>query len=355
VNNLIISFIVPAYRPKAFIDRFILNYLELDKVLDKAEIRAEIIFLHNGDDASIEAYFPKFKNIKVIYQFEQNNITPSNARNIGIMQSSGDYIYFHDVDDTIDIDFIIHFLDELKYKNDLDIIIFRYNKIKNNLIYLMDHGYNTDEGEISWNQINNYVDKYIDKPFIYTLFVHCWGRLFRRQFLRNNQIFFDDRLDQLEDVNFNFNCLMHMPKIWISKSLSYNYYVSSSVGGLSSLSGNRGAQDLRQIVRAYAAVKKFLIYSRNDYELASKKIRHLYATTIILWLIRISAKNVRFSEISALVDQYIRSKIAVGSMWYYRYSLKTSIGIPILLLIKQRYLLSILLKFKHGPVRRRKA
>lgn len=92
-----LSIIIPAYNTEEYIGQCI------ESVLNIKEIENEIIIINDGStDKTFEIlkkYESKNSNIKLI---TQNNQGASVARNRGIKESTGDYIYFLDSDDWIE-------------------------------------------------------------------------------------------------------------------------------------------------------------------------------------------------------------------------------------------------------------
>ena len=98
-NNIALSIIVPVYNAKNHIDNCIKNLLNQD--FDET---FEIIMI---DDGSSDNSFNIIQNLKItnlkLFRLIKNSGV-SAARNKGLDESSGEYVYFMDVDDSIDKD-----------------------------------------------------------------------------------------------------------------------------------------------------------------------------------------------------------------------------------------------------------
>lgn len=92
-----LSIIIPAYNTEEYIGQCI------ESVLNIKEIENEIIIINDGSTDKtfeiVKKYESKNSNIKLI---NQDNQGASVARNRGIKESTGDYIYFLDSDDWIE-------------------------------------------------------------------------------------------------------------------------------------------------------------------------------------------------------------------------------------------------------------
>lgn len=109
-NQIKISVIIPVYNTQKYIKRCI------DSVINQTYKDIEIIIINDGstDKSLIEIQrYSSLKNVKIIDL--KNNIGLGASRNIGIKQSSGDYITFVDSDDWLDSNFIS---DNLIYLSD---------------------------------------------------------------------------------------------------------------------------------------------------------------------------------------------------------------------------------------------
>ena len=91
-----ISIIIPVYKVEAYLRRC------LDSVLAQTFQDFEVICVNDGSpdgcDKILAEYSAKYKNIQII---NQENQGLSVARNNGLKQANGNYIYFLDSDDAI--------------------------------------------------------------------------------------------------------------------------------------------------------------------------------------------------------------------------------------------------------------
>ncbi len=114
-----VSVIVPVYNVE--------NYLEecLDSLVNQTLIDFEIICIDDGStDRSLEIlrqYESQYPNFRI---FTQNNNGPSRARNVGLDNALGEYIYFMDSDDILS-KFALKNLYTIAKAKSLDLIIFK--------------------------------------------------------------------------------------------------------------------------------------------------------------------------------------------------------------------------------------
>lgn len=109
-NQYLVSVVIPIYNTEKFLAKC------LDSVINQTFKYLEIICINDGSPDNslqiLEEYQKKYDRIKII---NQNNQGVSAARNNGIENANGEYIFFLDSDDYIDLNFF-----EIFYKNAKD-------------------------------------------------------------------------------------------------------------------------------------------------------------------------------------------------------------------------------------------
>lgn len=125
--NSIVSIIVPIYNTYEFLEEC------LQSIISQTYKNIEIILIDDGStdnsDQICKRYIEKYTNIKYIYQTNQG---VSVARNRGINEANGEYIYFLDSDDKIENTFIENSIKCAK-ENNADFVIVACNVMNKNL------------------------------------------------------------------------------------------------------------------------------------------------------------------------------------------------------------------------------
>ncbi|MFI3300248.1 MAG: glycosyltransferase family 2 protein [Candidatus Gastranaerophilales bacterium] len=185
-NQVMVSVVIPVYNVE--------NYLEqcLDSILNQTFKDFEIICINDGStDNSLEIlnrYAQQDSRVKV---YSQQNKGYSGARNAGIEKIQGKYTYFADSDDIIDKNLLFDCITKAE-KLQVDVIFFggyslRYKKGKkdvkqgNYAVRNIPLKYKFNKGKIE-----NITPKDIHK-FPST----CWVKLYKTEFLNNNNIIFN--------------------------------------------------------------------------------------------------------------------------------------------------------------------
>lgn len=121
-----VSIIVPVYNVIEYIDKCIIS------IIQQTYVNLEIILVDDGSTDGSEkicdAYAKKDERVRVIHK---PNGGLSDARNVGIDKSNGEYIAFVDADDYIELTFVENMLNEAK-KNNSDIVQCAYERVYQN-------------------------------------------------------------------------------------------------------------------------------------------------------------------------------------------------------------------------------
>lgn len=125
-----LSIIIPVYNVEKYIGRCLDSCIKQDLPLDEYEI----LVVNDGSmDESIEIvrrYAEQYQNIRIV---EQKNAGPSVARNRGIKEAKGEYLWFIDSDDDISENVVGMLLHEA-YQYKLDAICFDINVINSGTV-----------------------------------------------------------------------------------------------------------------------------------------------------------------------------------------------------------------------------
>lgn len=118
MTSPLVSIIIPVYNVEAYLEEC------LDSVVNQTYKNIEVIAVNDGSTDSspeiLNRYKEKYGNIKVI---NQRNSGPSGARNRGIAEATGKYIYFLDSDDYILPETVENIIGKME-KYELDLVRF---------------------------------------------------------------------------------------------------------------------------------------------------------------------------------------------------------------------------------------
>lgn len=217
-----ITIIIPVYNGEKYIDRC------LKSIICQLDDDVEVIIVDDGSNDNSSKICEKYKrdNISIIHQINQG---VSVARNVGINKSVGELIVFVDIDDYIYPDFI-RTVKEVLLK-DYDFVLFNYSYDK------YEEDFSDYEIELEEKDIKQLINKFLGQKKIFPQISNHlnapWGKVYKREFLTDNNIEFIPGIKIGEDVIFNMNVFKYAQKAkYIDKKLyvySYNDNVSSAV------------------------------------------------------------------------------------------------------------------------------
>lgn len=201
-DNISFSFIIPAYNAQKTIDRAVISIAE-------AYRDAEIIVVENGstDNTTQNVQRLQAHYTNVILLHSEKGV--SRARNIGISSARGEWVVFVDADDLwlADEETLRSLTERL---GNADFILGSYEKddilVKNDF-WKMD----TVLTEPDLEQAAAWI---IGTP---TLRMTVWAKIFRKKFLIENNILFNNTIRVSEDSLFIYDCLINSKHFAISE------------------------------------------------------------------------------------------------------------------------------------------
>ncbi|RHG36866.1 glycosyltransferase [Fusobacterium varium] len=209
-----LSIIVPIYNVEKYLRQC------LDSIYKIENIKKEIILVNDGtkDNSGeiINEYYKKYKEItKVI---EQENSGLSSARNTGLKNAMGKYIYFIDSDDYLDNEKFEILFSNVNTK-DLDILVGGLNFFYEDTNKIIENKYN--KKLFRDNEITGL--EFLEESVKLKSFnVSVWTNIYKREFLLNNNNFFKEKLLH-EDYIFTLKAFCQARKVWISDNNFYFY------------------------------------------------------------------------------------------------------------------------------------
>lgn len=216
---MVFSVIVPIYNVEKYLSQCI------NSVLEQTFIDYEIILVNDGStDKSgeiCENYKNKHLNIQVIHK---ENGGLSDARNIGLTVSRGEYIIYIDSDDYISD---VHFLEDIfnkRNKDSSDVILYKFQKFYDGNDSLEPCGFSLKGVE----NIKDTDDLLLELVKCDAYYGAAWIKAIRRKLLVENNICFEKGLLG-EDMEWYFHVLINADSISvIDKSyIAYRQRVGS--------------------------------------------------------------------------------------------------------------------------------
>ena len=295
-----ISVIVPVYNVEEYLEEC------LDSIINQTLEDIEIICVNDGSTDNslkiLKKYAKKDNRIKII---NQKNCGSGCARNSGLNQSQGDYIFFLDSDDFIPLNAL-----ELTYDNAIsnnsDLIMFKIARFDD---FKDDYSKPGFPLEDSFNKVdfNNFTFTYKNiKKYVLNSSFSPWSKLYKKDFLEKWRDFKFPINIAYEDVLFHVKAVLRSSKISFVPEFLYNYR-TSNVNSITHTESN--AID---IFKVCDSVELFL-KNENYFEEFEKEFYEFKVTQILQYLF-FSESEEYFTltkrELAKINSKFIPSKFA---------------------------------------------
>lgn len=292
MNNIDLSIIVPVFNVEGYLKR------ALDSILmQSSPINYEIVLIDDGSSdnsgAICDEYQNNFSNVCVRH-IENNGV--SEARNLGISLSRGNYLFFMDPDDFVSEDFFEKIFPNLNDK--WDVLCFGYNEIKENkdtILSCRPHLY-TYCGLLGKNEFRNEFIELFKTDMMYNV----WSRIYNKSFILKHDIKFPSKPIG-EDTSFNFQVYRHLNTIQFIDSTLYNYIAGRSGSALTSFHPRRIEIQLDELQALQQLLEKFQIED-------ASLIQEIKTKIIVSAAFQISNLNSRRKEKIQLLQSIITNK-----------------------------------------------
>ena len=202
--DTLVSIIVPIYKVEKYIKKCI------NTIINQTYRNLEIILV---DDGSVDNcpqicddYAKMDTRIKVIHK---ENGGLSDARNVGIHNSSGEYICFIDSDDYVELNMVEKALGKA-LKTKADVVVF---SLYNEVLIENDNIINKEAVFIDPNNLT----------LMISIIGYAWNKLYKASFIKSNKFTFQKGLSLVEDIVFNEKVLINTNRIEYLNTPLYHY------------------------------------------------------------------------------------------------------------------------------------
>lgn len=244
-DNVFLTFVVPLFNCEKYIERCINSLVSVNREREDLEI----IVINDGSTDNSEQICSKFeKDYTFIHLYNQTNKGASTARNLGLSNAKGEYIWFVDADDIISIDNFSLIYNYLK-DNHPDILTFNY--YEESTLGLINRNTIPDNMSQSATDYMKECDR-----------LYLWDKIYSKRII--GQTKFLDGTKNIEDFLFNIEVLIKDCQIHKINSFGYIYNTTNNT----STSRNRSKRNLLKLssdsFKVHSKIKQMLSVVTND-------------------------------------------------------------------------------------------
>lgn len=213
---MLLSIVIPAYNASKFLDSLLANLYNQIKGLENL---VEVIVVNDGSKDNtaeiVEKYASECTFIRLI---SQENKGESGARNTGIQNACGEYIYYLDSDDFIQEGSVKHFVETINSTNHHDLYCFGYTSTVNGVF---DRSYVCQEYDKKILSQEEFIKAYLGK-FIQC---HVCSVVTKREIIINNNLQFVLGLKIGADIDYLLKLFKIINDAYYSSKECYIYRI----------------------------------------------------------------------------------------------------------------------------------
>ena len=287
MNSVQVSVIVPIYNAENFIEEC------AKSILGQTFKNLELILVDDGStDGSLEKcqyWAQREERISVIHQENQG---AGGARNKGIDNAKGRYIYFFDIDDEISNELIelnVQIMESYK----VDFVLFGYRSVET--AYKSETVVSFQDSIIRSN--TDLRDKYIEL-FILKMNGFPWNKFYRKSFLDRYNIRFENQRIQQDEV-FNLKVYHYLDNAYVSSNVLYTYYIYNNGNTRSRFIPNR-FDIYKSVRRHFDELKKY--WNLKDKRLDDYLNKRFYQSVMACLLFNLTHPKSTFTKQQAKVE-----------------------------------------------------
>ena len=217
---MLVSVVIPVYNCISFLSATV------RQILQSGLGDFEILLIDDGStDGTAQVcdeLTRRHTNVRCIHQC---NSGVSAARNLGIEESQGEYVWFFDADDGVDVGAICS-AEQIVRRHRPDMLIFgmSFDYYHRGRLYRREELAYPEEGIRSIDQL---AEKFEDL-FQHNALSPVWNKLIRRRVLLDHAIRFAPDLIEMEDFVFSVNCLCSCETVYLLPQAIYRYRQAES-------------------------------------------------------------------------------------------------------------------------------
>ena len=271
-----ISVIIPFYNSETHVKKCLESLIEQDFSLP-----FEIIMVDDGSSDRSEGLIKTYKYPYIKIFSLPLNSGPAVARNLGLKKAKGDYIFFLDIDDTIEIN-TLSILYKVASETNSDFVFSDSKWIENHQNQRKNIFSYPKDTDISGSELTKTMQDRLYNPQHMGGPLGCKARLIKRSLIVDNNVQFEEKLRYLEDEIFMWNILAFVNKAKYIRKQLYTYYVYPNVNTAVVASLNRGFS-----VSKFKIIKNHIQKSFTHRGCSPEEVKRLGGQAFIFFIINV--------------------------------------------------------------------
>ena len=212
-----ISVILPVYNSEEYLEEC------LNALVNQTFEDIEILCINDGSkDNSLDILKDFEKKDKRVKVFDQENVGVARTRNNALKKVNGNYVYFMDSDDYLELDALEKLYNNVT-NNDSDFCLFRTYAVDKNQVRRELGAFNLDQ-KFQDVDFNNFTFNCLDvKEYVLNDLFAPWFKLYKKEFLFSDEDFVFPETASYSDTPFHVKTMLKASKISFVPEFLYNY------------------------------------------------------------------------------------------------------------------------------------
>lgn len=257
-----ISIILPVYNAGVFLENTLLS------ILNQKFSNFELIIINDGSIDNSKSICEEYakKDNRIVF-INKHNEGICKARNLGISIAKGEFIYFCDHDDILNLELLY---DNYHLCKEYNADWIKFGKIEH--LYIEDSLIKKTESNFEFKVYNNKdMKNKIIELRIKGILTYVWDSLFKKSIILDNNIRFDEKFKLgNEDIDFCQRYINAANLLIVNNKNYYNHYTRLGISASSKFSNEKIDSHI------YLANKSLSIYKDYNVDLNKYEIEYIY-------------------------------------------------------------------------------
>lgn len=289
-----LSVIIPVYNGESYVTRCLTSIFSQTNF----DFTFEVIAVNDGSKDNSLALLNSIKeSYRNLYIFDQNNGGAGSARNIGINNAKGNFIWFIDADDYIQPN-AFSVIQQFILKDDFCAATLGFNYYNVTSAGVLQPDKDSDHKDVEIFNGLEYVKQSSKKPYF------LWVLIYNKKFIDIHNLRFIEGIKNLEDLEFSLRYFSTCANIvYVNKRL-YNYFENTS-----STSRNSSLDNLNKLACDSHVVHRSLYKIVCHNKQTNDEICEVLNRSIVGFFYSLYKFNYSFSDLKSYYNKYKSEKL----------------------------------------------